>query len=182
MTRRPPVNFTDITGHSFGRLVVISRGPNDRKGNSTWNCKCGCGAEKTISKASLVGGKTKSCGCMKLNWMEAGLAAKHRVFDSYKRGANRRGLLFELNFEDFVSLCERQCKYCGNPPSQVAKGATGGNGEWLRNGIDRIDSGKGYLLENCGPCCWICNLMKNSLSADEFYRHLEKILAFRDAK
>ena len=41
------------------------------------------------------------------------------------------------------------------------------------NGIDRIDSNIGYTVNNCVPCCTICNHMKNDLTTDEFYNHIK---------
>ena len=33
----------------------------------------------------------------------------------------------------------------------------------------------GYVLENCIPCCDICNYMKNNLPKDEFFHKVNKI-------
>lgn len=43
------------------------------------------------------------------------------------------------------------------------------------NGIDRINSNKGYEKDNCVSCCPICNRMKLDLSLEDFYAHIEKI-------
>ena len=59
MTRR------DFTNQRFGRLVAMSRGPNDKYGKSTWNCSCDCGNQPTVLANRLQNGKTKSCGCFK---------------------------------------------------------------------------------------------------------------------
>lgn len=56
--------FTDLTGHRFGRLVVMSRGPSDGKG-ATWHCVCDCGQPKLAKAKRLVEGNTRSCGCLK---------------------------------------------------------------------------------------------------------------------
>ena len=45
----------------------------------------------------------------------------------------------------------------------------------MRNGIDRIDSSKGYSVDNCVPCCAKCNYAKHDLSIDDFKNHIEKI-------
>lgn len=36
------------------------------------------------------------------------------------------------------------------------------------NGIDRIDSSKGYTIDNCALCCRQCNYLKNNMSQDDF--------------
>ena len=52
----------DITGGQFGRLTVISKG-DVRCRQTSWNCRCECGAEVNVLRHSLVSGATRSCGC-----------------------------------------------------------------------------------------------------------------------
>jgi hypothetical protein len=53
----------DLVGRTFGRLVVLERGPNNSHNKTTWICRCVCGAERAFLTALLVSGKTSSCGC-----------------------------------------------------------------------------------------------------------------------
>lgn len=55
--------FIDLTGHRFGRLVVISRVDNIN-GEVCWLCRCDCGNEKKIKANNLRNGHTRSCGCL----------------------------------------------------------------------------------------------------------------------
>lgn len=59
--------FRDLTGQRFGRLVVLrlDRERTDKTGNTYWICQCDCGKIKSICASSLVGGLTKSCGCIR---------------------------------------------------------------------------------------------------------------------
>ena len=43
-------------------------------------------------------------------------------------------------------------------------------------GLDRIDSDLGYQLGNIVPCCGVCNMMKNNLSYDEFFKKVYQIV------
>jgi hypothetical protein len=45
------------------------------------------------------------------------------------------------------------------------------------NGIDRIDSSRGYTPENTVPCCSTCNLMKSDSTHEAFLAHIEAIYA-----
>jgi hypothetical protein len=45
----------------------------------------------------------------------------------------------------------------------------------LRNGVDRVDSGRGYTVDNCVPCCKFCNLMKRNYTPEFFLAHTSKI-------
>lgn len=44
----------------------------------------------------------------------------------------------------------------------------------LVNGIDRADSNRGYIKENCLPCCETCNKAKRDLAIDDFYNWLKR--------
>ena len=57
----------DLTGQTFGELLVLSKAEKPKNSSSTsafWLCKCSCGNEKVVSGNSLKQGKTKSCGCL----------------------------------------------------------------------------------------------------------------------
>lgn len=70
----------------------------------------------------------------------------------YKNNARRRNIQFNLKEEDFIKIISDNCYYCGSPQA---------------NGIDRVDSNKDYILENCVPCCEFCNKMKLDHSIEE---------------
>lgn len=53
----------ELTGHRFGKIVVLRMDGRDTHGATTWRCRCDCGVEKTIRGASLKAGTTVSCGC-----------------------------------------------------------------------------------------------------------------------
>lgn len=58
----------DLTGHRFGRLVVIGRAdrPSYCKERSCWwTCKCDCGETITTSGMYLKSGAKQSCGCLR---------------------------------------------------------------------------------------------------------------------
>jgi len=56
-----------LAGKKFGRLQVLKAGISKKAKCGTrkfWVCKCDCGTTKSVITASLVSGKTKSCGCL----------------------------------------------------------------------------------------------------------------------
>ena len=69
------VKAVDLTGQTFGRLTVEERAPN-RYGHAYWTCTCTCGATTTAQGTGLLGGKHKSCGCLKRERITA-QATKH---------------------------------------------------------------------------------------------------------
>lgn len=61
-----PPRMKNLTGKRFGRLVVLGYSHSDHNRNSLWHCRCDCGTETTVYRVGLVGGKTRSCGCLKM--------------------------------------------------------------------------------------------------------------------
>lgn len=78
---------------------------------------------------------------------------------NYMDRAEEKGYAFELSTEEFESFIGKQCTYCNE----------------LSTGIDRIDSSVGYVMNNCQPCCGICNMMKMRLSHEMFLFKIKTI-------
>lgn len=95
-------------------------------------------------------------------------ADKNRLYYTYKQGALKRGIDFELSLEDFTNLISQNCVYCHSEPKSSYI-------EYAHNGIDRIDNSKGYTIDNCVPCCSMCNFMKHDYSLQDFLHQIGKI-------
>lgn len=61
--QRIPYQFIDLAGKKFGRLSVLSRGPNAGR-HPQWHCRCDCGKETLVHGRHIRSGITKSCGCL----------------------------------------------------------------------------------------------------------------------
>lgn len=57
--------LNNLTTQTFGRLLVLDRGPNDSHGKATWICRCSCLKTVTVLGSALTSGDTRSCGCLK---------------------------------------------------------------------------------------------------------------------
>lgn len=53
----------DETGNRYGRLTVVSRAENTKRGLARWNCVCDCGNTTVVIGNNLRNGNTVSCGC-----------------------------------------------------------------------------------------------------------------------
>lgn len=51
-------------GNTYGRLLVLERVENNKRGDAQWKCKCECGTELVVTGVALRSGHTKSCGCL----------------------------------------------------------------------------------------------------------------------
>ena len=71
---RPAIN---LVGRLFGRLTVIARegsaGQAPRR--PLWRCRCSCGSELVVRAASLLAGRTRSCGCLRAELARGAVAA-----------------------------------------------------------------------------------------------------------
>src|SRR5208337_1892892 len=159
----------------FGRLKVIAvASPDEKTRNRRWFCVCECGTVRTVWESALLREHTKSCGC--LHKFEKSVAARNQVRDSYRRGATKRDVSWDLSDAEFDTLVSQVCWYCGDPPSNVAKSKTG---DFRYSGIDRLKNSAGYISINCVACCKTCNFMKRTLGTEEFLQHIRKITTWR---
>lgn len=78
-----------------------------------------------------------------------------------QRNAKQRKLEYSLTHAEFMTFWQEPCFYCGDPIKTI--------------GLDRIDSSKGYILDNLRACCRVCNRMKSSLTADTFVERCRRI-------
>lgn len=169
----------NLKNDKFGRLLVMEEAPK-RRGRTMWLCRCDCGNEKVIGARHLViDGGTKSCGCLskdhnKKHKLSYGESSFNRLLSTYKKGAKTRNFEFDLNNDQFKRITQQNCHYCGDEPFKVFTGKTY-YGEYVYNGVDRVDNKIGYVVSNCVPCCCICNKMKMILSVEEFLNQINKI-------
>lgn len=167
----------DLTGQKFGRLTALSFVRSDpEKGRTFWRCLCDCGKETRVNAHSLKTGMTKSCGCLHdevrrtkgkkyTRSDEPRLYTLGGTLGNYKHSAARKGIDWALSAAEFERLIKKPCSYCGAKPSKKCnkRGKI-----FLRNGIDRINSSKGYEKSNVTPCCFVCNVAKSTHRASDF--------------
>ena len=87
-------------------------------------------------------------------------------FGVYISSSKKRNIEFSLTEEDFNNIIKLECHYCGMIDNVGF------------NGIDRVDSDGIYSLENCVPCCKMCNYMKCALDKELFICICEHITSF----
>ena len=89
-------------------------------------------------------------------------------YSNYIRCAGDKNLDFEISQEEFNTLVKEPCHYCNIIQERGF------------NGVDRLHSNVGYVMDNCVSCCKTCNYMKCSLSADVFLKRIEHILSYNN--
>lgn len=111
-------------------------------------------------------------------YLNKGQAAKNLLILSYKRTAKTKGLKFCLKTDEFFIITKQNCTYCGCLPNKKVSSSWKNrkiNGDYIYNGLDRLDNNKGYILSNVVPCCSLCNYLKRNLTVKQFKAHIKKI-------
>lgn len=176
----PNAKETYLINEKFGKLAVIESTKKRTKNRDIiWKCKCECGNVCEKSTHQLTGKRgAKSCGCLRKSMYKPKNPKEVAVkclIAHYKQGAKDRNLKFELNNSDFENIIFDNCYYCNSEPQNkyiVYKY----NDTYIKyNGIDRIDSSKGYTKDNIVPCCKICNIAKHNMSQNEFFLWIKQV-------
>lgn len=168
----------EIQGQKFGRWFVVERAEkpahlSQTRRESYWKVICDCGAERVVTASRLVGGRSKSCGCLALDLKKdnfrtpAEYVGVTHAFVDYRGRAKRTGKDFQLTREQFENIATKPCTYCGSSLENIML-PDSERGKFHYTGIDRVDSSKGYISENCVPCCRRCNLAKRNYELGEF--------------
>lgn len=171
----------DIRGKRFGQLVVVDvASQRDGSRGLFWTCRCDCGTFCTVSSRSLRAGNTTSCGCLVED--KSIEAMERAAYYEYCRSAKRRSIACEITYEEFLVLTKQNCYYCLSVPQNTIEdkrtrkdGKRYNTNIFIYNGLDRVDSTKGYTLDNVVPCCKYCNMMKSNTEIEEFINRVNLI-------
>ena len=189
MTNIKHFNTIDLTGKRFGKLQVIKQiSERGNRGQIRWECLCDCGNKHITSGESIRSGKSKSCGCLRKEAppnkiKDRKLAMWKQLYNSTVIKRNKKwGIKGDLSLDDFIFFSKEPCYYCGLENSNLAQDRRGWNKnkqisdtKLKFNGIDRIDSSKGYWSDNVVTCCKYCNTAKNTMSEKDFYKFIQRI-------
>jgi hypothetical protein len=171
-------NRLDLINKRFGKLTVLSFdhiNKNNKNKTSYWNCKCDCGKKCIKRGASLIYGHTNSCGCNQKRFNK-----NNSCFRGYEEisgtfwaklisGSNRgnRKIDFNITINDAWDLFIKQNRKCAItgveihfPKNSYDKTGTAS--------LDRIDSNKGYTVDNIQWVMKEINMMKNVHSQKHF--------------
>lgn len=175
------MKLIDLTNQKFSRLLVLKRV------NSKWLCICDCGKEKLVGSQNLKTGGTKSCGCFNKDRIKQiptnfnsrkyspEIASARRAWKNKYSDGN-------LSFDHFYDLSKQNCFYCKSPPKQIFNSFTDKYsqesrkyGDFIYNGLDRVNSNLPHNIDNVVPSCYTCNRFKSNLSQQDFYSWAARI-------
>lgn len=122
----------------------------------------------------------RSCGCLQREAVAKTNQSKRKyepVVGSamyvWRDGGYNDG---DCDFESFMKLSQLPCFYCGRKPFRsVNRGDNRAKsdrqkqeGNFIYNGLDRVDNSKGHMMSNVVPCCSDCNYAKRNMTVDQF--------------
>lgn len=170
----------NLLNKKSGKLKIINflGKIKENSNDNYWEAECECGTRINVTSYRFKSGKTKSCGCLFRELasqraynlphrLKDGEASLNQLYRNYKNNAIKRKLEFKLSINDFQLITKQNCFYCNVEPKQKVNLKVK-NGDYIHNGIDRLDPNLGYIKSNCVPCCSNCNYAKMEQNLDDF--------------
>lgn len=182
-------------GQRRGRLLIDKclESSNGHNRMGKWLCICDCGNSVEVYGNNLY--HKKSCGCLLMEHLYGGKSSRkyhittiNHQYNSHRSSTIRDGRI-PLTKELWLVLVTQPCYYCGDMDVKnyaSTKSYIKFHGKAILedeiklyevklNGVDRIDSSRGYELDNCVPCCKHCNTIKMDYTQDKFYQKVNII-------
>ena len=199
------INTESFIGFKVGKLTVTKfLHTTDRKSGAGkhyhYECICDCGGFTRATKQNLVSSKKRGINCACKQCLSKTISDKNKnkppkwkdeidkkvalIKSEYTTRAVKKQIEMGLTHEDFKTLCSTNCYYCGISAKEFRVTDDKPKKGLMRlnfNGLDRVNSKKGYTLDNVVPCCEDCNKAKRNLEQNDFLNLIKQIYENRIA-
>lgn len=173
----------EIVGQKFNNLLVQKELPDLINKHRYFECICDCGAICQVAYSHLVGLRQKTCGCaIYKSWDQSpffkgvGLISyswwKGHVLRENALGKSRQRHDVQITIEEAWNLFLKQDQKCALTKEPLQFGNTPNRNS---ASLDRIDSTKGYLIDNVQWVHKDINWMKNTFDLDYFIELCKKV-------
>ncbi len=169
-----------MEGLKFGKWLVLSRVPKDLKVRKTfWLCRCDCGEEKVQDGYHLRKGYTTRCvRCSETTYKWQGTGEISLTYwATIEWRAIHKDQTFEVTIDFAWNLFLKQNRRCALTGELLtfAPQYKVGLCKAQTASLDRIDSKRGYLIDNVQWVHKVVNVMKMHLDQDNFIEWCRKI-------
>jgi len=178
----------DLTNQRFDSLIAIkylrTTEPHHRV---YWLCQCDCGKFIEVTSKNLIRKSTKNCGDRNIH--------KHYKYKGYqdipgslfhrmKDGARKRNHEFDITIEQMWELFLKQNKKCALSGRDIDFGDFNIITQYRKTtaSLDRIDSKKGYTIDNVQWVHRDINMMKHIYDQGYFISTCREIVLVADSK
>ena len=168
-------------GHTCGFLTIIEDTNISKQSGKYWLCKCICGKEINVSGSQLNSKNKrsiKSCGCRRYEKLKTGSKDISGTYMSHIiSSAKKRQKEFNLTIEYLQDLWDKQngiCAISGVPINMINKKRFNDQ----TASLDRVDSSIGYVEGNVQWVHKKINIMKTTLSDEEFIDICENVVNY----
>lgn len=166
-----------------GTVLIAKRvvEPHYSRTSTIFYGKCQiCRSERRLTSShvgAILKGRGKGCHCSR---RRTGTESEYKWrYQSYVQAAKKRGLEWNMQYSDFIDITQKNCYYCDAEPEMRPSHSKRWGFQFPMSGIDRIDPGIGYRLDNVVPCCSYCNQAKWDHTSQEFLEWVKKIYEFQ---
>jgi len=167
----------DPIGETYGKLKIISEHSMTRNQHRKFSCQCECGNTTNVLLTHLRQGNTKSCGCdipigkNHNQWNGVGEMSGAFWYNHVVRSANggkgRRKIELTITKEEAWQLFLDQNKKCKLSNVEIKFPSKSKDRSWTAS-LDRIDSSKGYVIDNVQWLHKDINMLKRTYSQSRF--------------
>jgi hypothetical protein len=175
----------------YERIEILSKPYTDVDGKRKVEAKC-LQCQKTFIPRTELVFKLKNCGCLRVGRLRPRQCNDFEIYrgelpktiwNRFIKNAQRRGKCFNISLEEAFDVYEKQDRKCalsGVPIDfGVIEGISAPQRDKMRSAsLDRIDSQKGYTIDNIQWVHKDVNFMKQQFSDEKFTNWCKLIADF----
>jgi hypothetical protein len=170
----------DLMGKVFNRWTVLHRDDSRKYHSAHWICLCACGEVKSVDGQHLRQGRSTRCReCIEWGPRD-GIPISSRHWRHIKTSAEKRKIQLDVSRREVYEVFKQQdgkCALTGSPlVFEPTRSRSDGNAS-----LDRIDSSRGYTLDNIQWVLKRVNIMKGTMLKDELIHYCSLILSHKES-
>ena len=146
------LTIKNLTGKTFGKLKVKEMADYkfDYNASKVWRCECRCGGSIDVATQQLLNGRTRSCGCLRVEFLESQTGNKHHNYNPHLTDEERERLRGQDHVHWREKVFERDdftCNICKTRGGKLNAHHLDGD-NWCKD--KRFDVDNGVAL--CDDC------------------------------